>query len=90
MIKVKNARLAQLQNGNLAPEEAASAKEMTELSVGCKVRIMGNSYLGEQGTLLAVDSSVSLLPSGARCYLATVETARRKIQVPVANLEAVM
>jgi len=90
LIKVKNTRLPQLQNGNLVPEEADSAKGMTELSIGCKVRIVGNSYLGEQGTLLAIDSSLSLLPSGVKSYLATVETARRKIQVPVANLEAVM
>lgn len=90
LARVKNTKLPQLQNGDLMLEEIASRDMVTELSVGMKVRIVGNSYLGEQGTLLAVDSSLSLLPSGVRGYLATVETARRKIQVPVANLEVVM
>lgn len=90
LAKVKNTKLPQLQNGDLMSEEATAAERVTEVSIGIKVRIVGSSYLGEQGTLLAVDNALSLLPSGVRGYLATVETARRKIQVPVANLEVVM
>lgn len=65
-------------------------QESSELKAGLKVRIVGNSYLGEQGKLLAVNDSQTLLPSGISDYLATVETARRKIQVPVANLEVIV
>lgn len=87
LIKVKNTKLPKLQDIALDMDRA---NLIAELSVGLKVRIVGNSYLGEQGKLLAVNNSLTLLPSGIRGYLATVETARRKIQVPVANLEIII
>lgn len=89
MNKVKNTKLPQRQNDGLTPD-TEKEKRISELSIGLKVRVVGNSYLGEQGKLLAIDSSLTLFPSGARDYLATVETARRKLQVPVANLEIMM
>lgn len=63
---------------------------VVELKIGLKVRVVGNSYLGEQGKILAIDNSTTLLPSKIKATLATVETASRKIQVPVANLEVMM
>lgn len=87
--KVKNTRLPQLQN-NDSPFGMNRSEESSELKAGLRVRIIGTSYLGEQGKVLAIDDSLTLLPSGIKAYLATVETVRRKIQVPVANLEIIM
>ncbi|MDP3948315.1 MAG: hypothetical protein Q8P87_01250 [bacterium] len=88
LIKIKNTKLSELQKG-ITPDPDRTTL-ISELKAGLKVRVVGNSYLGEQGKLLAVNDSLSLLPSGIYDYLATVETARRKIQVPVANLEIIM
>lgn len=88
LIKIKNTKLPELQKGITADSDQTTL--ISELNVGLKVRVVGNSYLGEQGKLLAVNDSLSLLPSGTYDYLATVETTRRKIQVPVANLEIIM
>lgn len=85
--KIKNSKLPEQIN---SLEDKDYTKVISELNVGCKVRIVGNSYLGEQGKLLAVNDSLTLFPSGVRDFLATIETARRKIQVPVANLEVMM
>lgn len=82
--------LEKIKNTQLPPEEVETADAATELKIGLKVRIVGNSYLGEQGKLIRIDVSQTLLPSQVKCTIATVETARRKIQVPVANLEVIM
>lgn len=63
---------------------------LVELREGVKVRIVGNSFLGEIGNIVSVDKSVTLLPSGIKTALATIETRRRKIQIPVANIEAIL
>lgn len=60
-----------------------------DLKVGLGVRVIGSSYLGEQGKIISVDSSPTLLASGLKGVLATIETKRRKIKVPVVNLEAI-
>lgn len=86
LIKVKSTALPQL--GNLM-EEVDHTKSIAELKVGSDVRIVGNFYLGEQGMILSIDNSLTLLPSKIKTYLATVETTDRKIQVPVANLEII-
>lgn len=88
LIKVKNTKLSDLPNG--LTEYVNRLKTESELKIGMKVRIVGNSYLGEQGTVLAIDKSITLLPSGIKANLATIETPRRKIQVPVANLEIIV
>lgn len=88
LVKIKNTQLPKLNDGLTADTDRTT--RVLELKSGLKVRLVGNSYLGEQGKLLAVDDSLTLLPSGVRDYLATIETARRKIQVPVANLEVIM
>lgn len=64
--------------------------EVTEIKLGLHVRIIGNSYPGEQGKIIAIDKSVTVLPSGLKANLATIETRNRKIQVPVANLEVIL
>lgn len=82
LTKVRNTTLAALPNYESLGEG--------ELKVGLRVRTIGNSYFGVQGKISAIDNSETLLPSGLKTFLATVETPRRKIQVPVANLEVVV
>lgn len=86
LVKVKNTKLPLLQNEGLDN----SFRDSVELKIGLKVRIVGNSYLGEQGKITAIDDTLTLLPSGIKSYIITVETSRRKLQVPVANLEVIM
>lgn len=61
--------------------------EMIEVKEGQQIRIVGSSYAGQQGKIIALDRSDSLLPSGIRAYLCTIETRRRKIQLPMLNIE---
>lgn len=61
-----------------------------DLKTGLKVRIIGNSYLGSIGKLIAIDQTQTLLPSGVKAYIVTIETKTKKIQVPVANIEVIL
>lgn len=90
MPKPTSACIVKAKSTILPPDEMERPKEISELVLGCKVRIIGSSYLGEQGILRTVDNSQTLLPSGLKTFLAIVETSRRKLQVPVANLEIIM
>lgn len=67
-----------------------STQEMVELKTGLRVRIIGNSFTGEQGRVVAIDQAETLLASGIKARLAIIETARRKIPIPVANLEVIL
>lgn len=87
LMKVRNTRLPDLPNGL---DSGDDIQEALELKIGSRVRIVGNSYLGEQGKILAIDDSPTVLTSKVQTYLVTVETARRKIQVPVANVEVIL
>ncbi|EKD84908.1 MAG: hypothetical protein ACD_38C00140G0005 [uncultured bacterium] len=87
LVKVRSTRLPDAADGNVSTDE--KLRDISELKTGLFVRVLGNSYLGEQGKLIAVNGSPTLLPSGICAYLATIETKRRKIQVPVANLEVI-
>lgn len=89
MVKVKNTKLPQPADGELALD-LEHKDSILELKVGLKVRVVGSSFSGEQGTVVAINESETLLPSGIRAYLVTIEGARRKIQVPVANLEVIL
>lgn len=88
--------LTHIESTKLPPLAAESnlkedeGKSLVEVSKGAKVRIIGNSFLGEQGQIVAIDQSQTLLPSGINTNLATVETKRRKIQIPVANIEVIL
>lgn len=75
-----------------APKEEIVEEEggvdVLELQVGMRARVVGTSYTGEQGIVLAIDKGISLLPSKLRAIIVTLETKRRKLQVPVFNIEA--
>ncbi len=86
LTKVRSTALPQSETNGLITNNT----KIAELKVGFRVRIIGNSYLGEQGKILKIDDSETLLPSQVKAILATIETASRKIQVPVANLEIMM
>lgn len=60
-----------------------------DLSIGMKVRVIGVTFLGEQGKIVQIDKLQTKLPSGIVRQLATIETRSRKIQVPVTNLEII-
>lgn len=64
-------------------------QDQIPLKKGLKVRVIGNSYTGEQGTIVAIDKTETTLPSKIKTYMVTIETLRRKLQVPVANLEVI-
>ncbi len=63
--------------------------EIVEIIVGMRARVVGNAYLGEQGIVVAIDKSESLLPSKARAQIVTLETKRRKLQIPINNIEVI-
>lgn len=88
MLRVRKVNLGPLNKDSLISYE--DKNEVIEIKTGLKVRIVGNSFLGEQGIVYSVDQTETLLPSGIKTLMAVVETKRRKIQVPVANLEIIL
>lgn len=62
---------------------------LAELQVGQQVRIISQDYLGNQGTIEAIDKSVSRLPSGVSSTLVIVNTRSKKIRTAYQNLEIV-
>lgn len=82
MIKVRSTKLS--------PESSLKEENQSrpvELSEGMRVRIIGNSFAGDQGIVRAIDGAQTFLPSGVKAYMVTVETKRKKLQLPVANIE---
>lgn len=65
------------------------AQGVVDLKVGDLVRVVGNSYPGQQGQVKALDQTETVLPSQVKALMATVETRARQIKVPVANLEVI-
>jgi hypothetical protein len=59
------------------------------LKPGHLLRVVAPPFIGEQGKLLGIDKVVSKLPSGLSSYLLTIETKRRKIKVPINNVEII-
>ncbi len=88
IIKVRSTAFPPIQQENLTKYQRLDDHNI-ELKAGFRVRIVGNSFQGEQGKIIALDQTQTILPSGVLAYLATIETKRRKIQVPVANLEII-
>lgn len=86
LIKVRSVHLPPVQQSlnlsNFLPE--------VDLKIGLKVRIIGNSYQGTIGKLIALDQTETLIPSGIKTYMVTVETSSKRIQVPVANIEVIL
>lgn len=89
IIKVRKTSLRPFQDSNLMNYDESVSKVL-EIKPGSKIRIVGNSYAGEQGKIIAMDKTETILPSGIRTFIATIETKKRRIQVPVANLEVIM
>lgn len=85
MIRIRKTQLTENQIGS-SPE---TKFEVLEIYEGVRVRIIGSSFTGEQGKVIALDKTDSLLPSQIRSYMVTVETKRRKIQVPYTNVEII-
>ncbi|MEK7617123.1 MAG: hypothetical protein AAB414_03645 [Patescibacteria group bacterium] len=61
--------------------------QLVDLKIGARVRVVGPSYSAEQGQIISIDKSKTLLSSKVSAYLVTIETARRKIRVPANNVE---
>lgn len=86
MVKIRKVSLPPLQDGEFITEDGGD-QELIEIRPGLQVRIIGNSFHGEQGKVVVVDGTETLMPSKVLTFMATVETKRRKIKVPIANLE---
>lgn len=89
MIRIRSTSLGLPKEQNLINYDE-DTDQILQARVGVKVRIIGSSFPGEQGRLLYIDKTKTLLPSNVEAFMATVETKRRKIQVPVANLEIIL
>ena len=89
IIRVKQTHLPKLESSE--EDEQSSLTDKTtyigELKLGQMARVIGNSYLGEQGKIISIDKTDTILPTGLGCQFLTLETKRRKIKVPVANIE---
>lgn len=64
-------------------------QQIGNLNTGSIVRVTGDYMLSQQGRVISIDSAETLLPSGVKAFLATIETKYRKIKIPVNNLEIV-
>lgn len=89
IIRVKNTILPPIVEDIQNVLEQDDKIRVGELKVGVFVRVLGNTFAGEQGKVLAIDKTETLLPSGVKSCLITIQTKRRKIQVPVANVEII-
>lgn len=82
MVKIKSTALP--QDSLLKSNREVSG---VTLSLHDRVRVVGLSFMGEQGEVIAIDSAVTLLPSGISTYLLTIQTKSRKFKVPYNNIE---
>lgn len=85
MMRVRKTRLTENKEDSF-PENKFNVSEIYE---GLRVRIIGSSFTGEQGRVIALDKTETLMPSQIRSYMVTIETKRRKIQIPYKNLEII-
>ncbi len=60
-----------------------------EIKVGDKVRIIWPPFMGSQGKVVAIDKTVTRLPSGIVTYLLTIEIPTKKLKVPYLNVELI-
>lgn len=63
--------------------------EAWQIEVGQSVRVIGSPFMGEQGRIMMIDQSSTLLPSGINTYMVTIETKNRKIKIPFSNIEII-
>lgn len=85
LVKVRATQLPPPTQTVVADVEA----ELKEIKKGDKVRVVGSSFAGEQGEIVAIDKSETLLPSEIKAFLLVVETKRRKIRIPANNVEVI-
>lgn len=85
MRRVKSTALPKQQD--VVVEE--SEPKLQDINIGAMIRVVGNSYSAEQGRILAIDRTETMLPSGISALLLTVETKRRKIKIPIDNVEMI-
>lgn len=70
-------------------EPLVSEGNLEDIKLGAKVRVIGVTYLGEQGKIIAIDKLKTRLASGVLSQLVTLETKSRKIQIPINNIEII-
>lgn len=87
MLKVRRTHLPPSLSVDLHQVQSESFEG--DISVGMKVRVIGMTFLGEQGKIVQIDKLQTKLPSGVIRQLATIETRSRKIQIPTTNLEMI-
>lgn len=85
ILMVKNSHLPPLNEMGLLQNEQEG--KLVELTKGMQVRVIGSSYTGEQGNILSLDKIETLLPSKIKTTMVILETGRRKIKVPLQNIE---
>ncbi len=89
MTKVRTTKLPPLKESETI-RYVGGENNLEEITVGLRVRIIGNSYPGNQGRIISLDQAETLIPSGVRAFMATVETKRYRLKIPVANLEIIL
>lgn len=63
--------------------------QLQPLVPGRKVRLIWPPFAATQGTVISIDGSSTLLPSGVSAVCALVELPNKKIKVPITNLEGI-
>lgn len=86
--RVKKSKLpvSSIQIGFVEP---LNSIEAVSLNLNQQVRIIGSIFAGTQGKVINIDKIPTLLESGIRTYLVTVETRSRKIKIPYSNIEVI-
>ncbi|MBI4038133.1 hypothetical protein HY387_00560 [Candidatus Daviesbacteria bacterium] len=69
--------------------EPVDELEALELEVGQTVRVISSPFMGEQGKVITIDKTPTLLPSQIRSYMITLKTKSRTIKVPFPNVEVI-
>lgn len=85
MIKVRKTALP----SSAQEPKTGNLLDVSDIEMGQKVRIIGSPYMGEQGKVISLDKTETLLATGIWSYLIGVETRSKKIKVPYLNLEII-
>ena len=85
MDKVRRVSLPEISNVVIGQEEIAAM----ELKAGQVVRVIASPFMGEEGNLVSIDKTRSILPSGIKTYLINIQTKVRTIRVPYSNIEII-
>lgn len=60
-----------------------------ELTIGQRIRLIWPPFMGATGQVVVIDQQPTLLESGLKTFLVTVEIQSHKIKVPYTNLEII-